>query len=89
MTPTGNTAIKVSHLSFPSHRVSQFCQFHHYTVKCSPQLPAVCQRQPSAAALTGGEYLCRWSFPGFEGCLRLERDERAKQKVKVLLELQS
>jgi len=43
----------------------------------------------SAATLTGGEYLWRWSFPGTDVCLVLERDGRAKQKVNVLLELQS
>lgn len=43
----------------------------------------------SAAALTGGEYLCRWSLVGFDVCFCVERDGRAKQKVSVLLELHS
>lgn len=90
MTPTGNTTRNVvTFLLHVPQKASQFCQFHQYILKCSPQLSAVCRRQTSDAALTGGEYLCRWSLLGFEGCLRLERDDRAKQKVNVLLELQS
>lgn len=51
--------------------------------------PRYSQTCESAAALTGGEYLCLWGLLWFEGCLRVERDDRAKQKVNVLLELQS
>lgn len=51
--------------------------------------PPVHSPLESAAALTGGEYLCRWSLPGFDVCLWVEREGRAKQKVKVLPELQS
>lgn len=38
MTPTGNTTRNVTSLLHVPQKVSQFCQFHHYIVKCSPRL---------------------------------------------------
>lgn len=94
---------KSSHLSYTSHRKSTSSPSLTITLETAPPAPAAlsCLRGAaavsprysppceSAAALTGGEYLCLGSFVWLEACLRVERDDLAKQKVSVLLELQS
>lgn len=51
--------------------------------------PPHSQPRECAAALAGGELLRLGSLVWVEACLRVERDDLAKQKVSVLLELQS